>query len=280
MIKPSALIALFKQALKELWGYIWGTAGEKWTEEKQKALEKTKDAEREQGRKYGSKWMGHTVTDCSGLFSWAFRQLGGYMYHGSDTMYRKYCVNKGELKKGKRTDNGTLKPGTAVFVWNGSTYSHVGLYVGDNTVIEAMSTINGVTTSRVTAGKWTHWGELKGVDYADDSPAEPIDTSEPVLRRGNKGEDVKKLQKLLVEKGYSVGSCGIDGDFGTATQKAVKDFQKANKLVVDGVVGAMTWAALKKATPKRFNVLVENVDRETADAVVARYGGKISERGV
>ena len=280
MIKPSALIALFKQALKELWGYIWGTAGEKWTEEKQKALEKTKDAEREQGRKYGSKWIGHTVTDCSGLFSWAFRQLGGYMYHGSDTMYRKYCVNKGELKKGKRTDNGTLKPGTAVFVWNGSTYSHVGLYVGDNTVIEAMSTINGVTTSRVTAGKWTHWGELKGVDYADDSPAEPIDTSEPVLRRGNKGEDVKKLQKLLVEKGYSVGSCGIDGDFGTATQKAVKDFQKANKLVVDGVVGAMTWAALKKATPKRFNVLVENVDRETADAVVARYGGKISERGV
>ena len=77
-----------------------------------------------------------------------------------------------------------------------------------------------------------------------------------------------------------LGSCGIDGDFGTATQKAVKDFQKANKLVVDGVVGAMTWAALKKATPKRFNVLVENVDRETADAVVARYGGKISERGV
>jgi hypothetical protein len=91
------------------------------------------------------------------------------MYHGSDTMYRKYCVNKGELKAGKRTDRGSLKPGTAVFVWNGRKYSHVGLYVGENTVIEAMGTINGVTTTRVTAGKWTHWGELAGVDYSGNS---------------------------------------------------------------------------------------------------------------
>ena len=203
------------------------------------------------------------------------------MYHGSHTMYTKYCEKKGELKKGKRTDKAELKPGTAVFVWNGSRYSHVGLYVGEGIVIEAMSTINGVTTSKVTAGKWTHWGELKGVDYAnapkDNPPAVPDD---PVLRRGNKGEDVKKLQRLLLEKGYSVGSCGVDGDFGSATQAAVKAFQKANKLTADGVVGEKTWAALKKASLKSFDVLVENVDRATADDVVRRFGGKIIERGV
>ena len=167
MITPEVLIAKFRQALDEHWGYIWGTAGEAWTEVKQKELEKTTDSSRAQGRKYGSKWIGHTVADCSGLFSWAFRKLGGTMYHGSDTMYRKYCVNKGELNKGKRADCATLKPGTAVFVWNGKKYSHVGLYVGDGTVIEAMGTIQGVTTSKVTAGKWTHWGELDGVDYAN-----------------------------------------------------------------------------------------------------------------
>lgn len=281
MIKASELIAKFKQALSEKWGYIWGTSGEKWTEAKQAALEKTTDGDRAQGRKYGKKWIGHTVADCSGLFSWAFKQLGGYMYHGSHTMYTKYCEKNGTLKKGKRTDKAELKPGTAVFVWNGSRYSHVGLYVGEGIVIEAMSTINGVTTSKVTAGKWTHWGELKGVDFSDapkdNPPAEPDD---PVLRRGNKGEDVKKLQKLLLEKGYSVGSCGVDGDFGSATQAAVKAFQKANKLTVDGVVGAKTWAALKKASPKSFDVLVENVDRATADDVVRRFGGKIIERGV
>ena len=106
LITTQSLISLFQQALKERWGYIWGTAGEQWTAAKQAALEKTTDSDRANGRKYGSKWIGHTVADCSGLFSWAFRKLGGYMYHGSDTMYRKYCSNKGELKKGKRTDCG------------------------------------------------------------------------------------------------------------------------------------------------------------------------------
>ena len=174
MITTQALIEKFRQALEEKWGYIWGTAGVQWTAARQKELEKTTDSDRAQGRKYGSKWIGHKVADCSGLFSWAFKQLGGYMYHGSDTMYRKYCVSKGELNKGKRTDCATLKPGTAVFVWNGKKYSHVGLYIGDGIVIEAMGTINGVTTSKVSAGKWTHWGELVGVDYSGTASASGV----------------------------------------------------------------------------------------------------------
>ena len=165
LITTQALIDKFRQAIDDHWGYIWGTAGEKWTAAKQAELEKTTDKDREQGRKYGSKWIGHMVADCSGLFSWAFKQLGGYMYHGSNTMYLKYCTNKGELKKGKRTDGATLKPGTAVFTWNGSTYSHVGLFIGGDTVIEAATTIQGVIKSKVTDTKWTNWGELKGVDY-------------------------------------------------------------------------------------------------------------------
>ena len=38
MIKPSALIEKFEQAKKEKWGYIWCTAGDKWTQSKQNAL--------------------------------------------------------------------------------------------------------------------------------------------------------------------------------------------------------------------------------------------------
>jgi cell wall-associated NlpC family hydrolase len=41
---------------------------------------------------YGARWIGRTVTDCSGLFAWAFKELGGYMYHGSNTMWSKYCT--------------------------------------------------------------------------------------------------------------------------------------------------------------------------------------------
>ena len=250
MIMAEALIAKFRQALDEHWGYIWGTAGEKWTAEKQKELEKTTDANRAQGRQYGSKWIGHRVADCSGLFSWAFKQLGGTIYHGSDTMYRKYCVNKGELSKGKRTDRGTLKPGTAVFVWNGSSYSHVGLYAGGGIVIEAMSTLKGVTTTKVTAGKWTHWGEVTGVDYAGDNAELRMQNAELnaenrlTIRRGSKGETVAEMQGVLERLGYDLGSCGVDGDFGRMTEKAVKAFQKDHGLKTDGICGPRTWKEL------------------------------------
>lgn len=172
MIKAAELVAKFQQAINENWGYIWGTAGELWTESKQKALEKTKDENRAMGRKYGSKWIGHRVADCSGLFSWAFASLGGYMYHGSNTMWDKYCSAQGELKKGKRTDGKELKPGTAVFTYNKTKKKrgHVGLYIGNGIVIEAAGTIQGVITSKVTASKWVEWGELKGVYYGDPEP--------------------------------------------------------------------------------------------------------------
>jgi len=115
---------------------------------------------------YGAQWIGHWVTDCSGLFYWAFKELGGYMYHGSNTMWDKYCTSKGKLSKGKRTDGKELKPGTAVFVLKGtSNRSHVGLYIGNGKVIEASGTKTGVITTEITNTKWCEWGELKGVDY-------------------------------------------------------------------------------------------------------------------
>lgn len=288
MIQVNDLIDKFKYALANKWGYIWGTAGEKWTEAKQKAIEKTIDSDRANARKYGSKWIGHTVSDCSGLFSWAFKKLGGSMYHGSDTMYRKWCENHGELKSGKRTDGKPLKPGTAVFVWNGKKYSHVGLYVGNNTVIEAMGTQQGVTTSKVTASKWDYWGELKGVDYSNNSsssepvqePAESVTPtdSKPTLRKGDKGSFVTLAQTELLNKGYDLGKWGVDGSFGSATEAAVKKFQKNNGLVEDGIIGKLTWAKLDSATPVLlYSVTIKNLTATEADSVVAKYPGAIKE---
>lgn len=62
-----------------------------------------------------------------------------------------------------------------------------------------------------------------------------------VLRRGCKGVDVERLQRLLQKAGLPVA---IDGDFGPGTDMAVKTFQKRRKLVVDGIVGPSTWTAL------------------------------------
>lgn len=42
-----------------------------------------------------------------------------------------------------------------------------------------------------------------------------------LLKRGSTGDDVKELQKALIDLGYSCGSYGADGDFGRATENAV-----------------------------------------------------------
>ncbi len=62
------------------------------------------------------------------------------------------------------------------------------------------------------------------------------------LRYGDSGEDVAFMQRRLIELGYLVGEA--DGHFGSGTLTAVKAFQKANRLTVDGVAGTMTYGVL------------------------------------
>ena len=172
LIPAAQLIIKFQYAYDNKWGYIINTAGILWTQAKQNATTSAT------AKEYGQQWVGHYVTDCSGLFTWAFAQLGGYMYHGSNTMWNKYCTAQGVLTTSGRTDGKELKPGTAVFTGNASNKGHVGLYIGNNKVIEASGTIAGVISTTITGGKWKYWGELKGVDY--DNASAPAEDEEPV----------------------------------------------------------------------------------------------------
>lgn len=65
-----------------------------------------------------------------------------------------------------------------------------------------------------------------------------------LIRKGKQDDNVRKIQKRLIELGYSCGSCGADGIFGNGTYNAVVAFQKANGLSVDGIVGPATWEKL------------------------------------
>ncbi len=67
-----------------------------------------------------------------------------------------------------------------------------------------------------------------------------------ITKRGDKGDRVYEVQCLLLGWGYSVGSSGMDGDFGRGTESGVKAFQRDRGLAVDGVVGKNTWAALRR----------------------------------
>lgn len=62
------------------------------------------------------------------------------------------------------------------------------------------------------------------------------------LRGGSTGTYVRNLQRCLISEGYLGGT--IDGIFGTNTENAVKDYQAAKSLTVDGKVGAATKNAL------------------------------------
>ena len=64
----------------------------------------------------------------------------------------------------------------------------------------------------------------------------------PTLRRPARGADVRRLQELLNAKGAELV---VDGDFGPATERAVKQAQKKAGQAADGVAGAALWAWLE-----------------------------------
>ena len=281
MIKAQDLVGKFWYSYNEKWGYIYGMKHVLWTQARQDNYVKAykgKDELRQRSCIYGGKWVGHIVTDCSGLFAYWFEQLGGAIAHGSNSMYDRYCSAKGSLKNGKKSNGLALKPGTAVFTTGSDgRHGHVGLYVGDGKVIEAKGAVEGVTTSKVTESRWKCWGELKGVEYEEGTPAEdpaqedePV--SEPTLRKGAKNKYVKELQQLLMDRGYDLGKWGADGDFGAQTEKAVKQFQKDWGLKDDGIVGQATWAKLKEAPEHRtYTVIIRNLTAEQRTKLLKEY---------
>ncbi|MBR6187113.1 MAG: peptidoglycan-binding protein [Clostridia bacterium] len=75
--------------------------------------------------------------------------------------------------------------------------------------------------------------------------ATPSPTPQGSLKLGSTGTEVRNVQKKLKELGFYKGT--VDGDFGEATEKAVKEFQKQYGLTVDGKVGSNTMAKLATA---------------------------------
>ncbi len=66
----------------------------------------------------------------------------------------------------------------------------------------------------------------------------------PILRKGMRGSEVIKLQRLLQKLGFLKGE--VDGYFGEETEAAAIALQKRYGLEADGVVGAATWRVLQR----------------------------------
>ena len=190
--------------------------------------------------------------DCSGMFVRAFRLQGRRIYHGSNTIWRKHLSEKGRIRSAA-----DLKPGMAVFKWKPDTpakfrddegdFCHIGLVtsVSPLRIVHASTEGMQVKADR-KIGKWQYWGVLAETNLApqeivpEQAAALPVDA---LLRRGDRGEDVKVLQRALRHIGYDLE---IDGVFGRITLECVKSFQGSNSLVRDGIVGPLTWRKLQE----------------------------------
>jgi peptidoglycan hydrolase-like protein with peptidoglycan-binding domain len=244
VIKAADIVSFVINAKNAGWGYVFGGQGQIYT----KALAAKWAAARKSGRGYDyyvvqcSRWYGKTIVDCSGLIIQAYRsQIPNYGDKTANTIYSK-SVQKGKLS--------TIPEIPGLCVWRNG---HIGVYIGNGKVIESGGTNIGVVLSKLTAPasnkKWTNWGKMADVDYSNTSiPPEP-DAPSAWLGRYLKltapylnGDDVAQVQLALKDKGFDPGT--IDGVFGPYTERAVKAFQKAKNLEVDGIVGEKTTAAL------------------------------------
>ena len=102
---------------------------------------------------------------------------------------------------------------------------------------------------------WWDWQETSQADWAalGASTAGPIGgyrpiASQPLLRRGSRGDLVVWAQQHLAGAGESLP---LTGFFGPRTAAAVRSFQLSRGLPVDGTVGTSTWPALLETTPVR-----------------------------
>ena len=112
------------------------------------------------------------AVDCSGAFTYWYNEAGSSMYHGSNTMYRKYSTEKGKIGEIK------LVPGMAVYRWKEAksgelptvylndglgNFKHVGLYIGNGKCVEAKGTQYGVVYSDIST--WDYASKLVNTEY-------------------------------------------------------------------------------------------------------------------
>ena len=90
-------------------------------------------------------------------------------------------------------------------------------------------------------GKKTHAALIAAVKA---NSSEEKTLGNRLLKRGSVGADVKQLQQYLIQLVYDLGKWGADGEFGGATELAVKAFQKDSALAADGQYGEKTHEAL------------------------------------
>ena len=158
------LVAYVTHAWESGWGYVWGTFGQVLTESLlESKIRQYPDGVGSYEDVIRSKWLGGRAADCIGLikgYGWLDTDSMTIRYGangmpdiGADAMYRNASV-KGTI--------GTIPETPGLAVWKSG---HIGVYIGDGEVIEAMGTNYGVVKTKLEDRNWTAWLEIPYIQY-------------------------------------------------------------------------------------------------------------------
>ena len=200
------------------------------------------------------RWGSDGDYDCSSAVITAWENAGvpvktkGATYTGN--MLGVFTANGFEVVTGEVNLNtgAGLKRGDVLL----NTTHHTAMYCGNGKEVEASinekGTAHGGKPGDQTGKEflirsyrnypWTHI--LRYVGTGNNSGT----ATKNYLSKGDNGAAVKTMQLMLIDLGYSCGSAGADGDFGSGTESALKKFQKAKGLEVDGKYGSASKAKL------------------------------------
>lgn len=174
----------------------------------------------------------------------------------------------------------TPEPGDVIFFYRSGDINHMGIVSrvagssvvtiegnSSDSVAERCYSVNDTSIAGYGRPQWALAAEEQavgatGAETADSTTEEPktgdfganVQETEkharyymlrlPYLSEGSKGIEVAAAQGLLMLSGYNLGRWGVDGDYGTDTAKAVREFQTTHRLAPDGIIGPATGAAL------------------------------------
>lgn len=188
---------------------------------------------------------GRPVFDCRGYTWYVLKQVGiSISTVGATTQWN----TAGDWIERGQTDGGMPNVVCCVFKRVGDKMSHTGLHIGDGAILHCTEN-GGVKYGSLEDRSWTHYAVPRGLYTQDEINSARGMIKMRTLRTGSAGMDVQELQERLNALGYS---CGVpDGLFGGKTAAAVKAFQGDHRLLVDGVVGPSTWAALDDAEAEK-----------------------------
>ena len=160
------LVAYAVSAYENGWGYVWGPFGNFLTDSLyQSKLAQYPDGVGQYSEFIKSTWLGKRTTDCVGLikgYGWLDTGTGNINYAtngmpdvGADQMFQ-YAVEKGSIS--------TIPEIPGLAVWH---EGHVGVYIGNGEVVEAMGTRYGVVKTQLADRNWTAWLKIPYINYVE-----------------------------------------------------------------------------------------------------------------